>query len=114
MENLKQLIKEFRELESKLNSPISEDDSPQIQFEQKCYKDITKLLDAVEILVEGLEYYTERPPKREVTYTHNYCSDDCPRDCSEHIYETKGMAGPACHSMGIARQALQQADERVR
>lgn len=55
MSKLKQLIKEFRDLESKLNSPIDIDDTPQIQFEQKCYKDMTKLLDTVEILVETVE-----------------------------------------------------------
>lgn len=105
MQTLKQLIKEFRE-------SFDHDELP--EFEAKCGSDLPKLLDAVEVLIEGLEYYTERPPRKEVTYTHNYCSDNCPRDCIEHTYETKGMAGPSCHSMEIARQALQQADEKVR
>lgn len=45
MQNLKQLIKEFRE-------SFEYDELP--DFEAKCGSDLPKLLDAMEILVDGL------------------------------------------------------------
>lgn len=46
MQKVKQLIKEFRD--SVENDSI-------LTFEERCMPDLPKLLDAVEILVEGLE-----------------------------------------------------------
>ena len=102
MQNLKQLIKEFRE-------SLECDELP--EFEAKCGSDLPKLLDAVEILVEGLEFYADGAGLELVDEGRDYLSNyvayenDFRRDTPNHLDKPVGE---------YAKQALQLAEEKVR
>lgn len=70
-------------------------------FEVSLAEDLIKCIEALEYYAKDLEY-------TDVTYTNNYCHDDCPKDCEKHTYETKGRSRPACHSKSKALEVLTQ------
>ena len=72
------------------------------------------LAEALEIAVEALVYYANKPESFDVKNKMNYCDDDCPPECESHTYYTQTKARPIAHSLTIAQQALAKVEARLK
>lgn len=101
MKNLKQLIKEFRE---------SHESDDNLDFAEMCVMNLPKLLDAMEVLVEAVEFYAEGAGLDLVDEGRNFSVDyvayenDFRRDTPLHLDQPIGE---------YARKALKKIEEKV-
>lgn len=124
MQTLKQLIKEFREG----NKNDIQYDKGKWLGKSQDRKDIDRLLDAIDILIDGLEFYSDEnkyftktrtvDPSKDLIFASRYDEEkgeSVPVEIKEP-FESKSYEVTARLKVDqgkTARKALQQADEKV-